>query len=427
MSITKRKISITGLGYVGLPVAITFAEAGFCVIGFDVNETRINNLKKGIDLTFEVTSDRLLNQNVTYTANPQHIKSANFHIITVPTPVTHDCEPDISFLLNASEIVGQQLSAGDVVVYESTVYPGCTEEDCIPVLEKISSLIAGKDFFVGYSPERINPGDPDHRFENILKIVSAQCPKSLSIIADTYGSVVKQGIYQAPSIKVAEAAKVIENTQRDLNIGFVNELSKIFKMMDIDTHDVLDAASTKWNFNVFEPGLVGGHCIGVDPYYLTSKAIKIGAQPRVILSGRETNNDYPGFITEQCKEWLEKAGVAKPRIALIGITFKENVPDIRNSKAFDLARELKKLDPLLEVVDPVADLNNQKPDFQFNTINNEHTFNVIVLAVPHQQIIKKGWQQITEMANLNGPVLVMDVKAHLDRALKPDRFELWRP
>ena len=289
---------MTGLGYVGLPVAIAFAEAGFSVVGLDVNEGRINDLNKAVDVTFEVENDRLTNDKITYTSNPSAIQDADFHIITVPTPVTDDCEPDISFLISASQTVGKQLSVGDIVVYESTVYPGCTEEDCIPILEAASTLTAGTDFFVGYSPERINPGDLNHRFETILKIVSAQCPKSLEIIADTYASVVTAGVYRAPSIKVAEAAKVIENTQRDLNIGFVNELSKIFKIMDIDTHDVLKAASTKWNFNVFEPGLVGGHCIGVDPYYLTSKAKRVGADPRIILSGRETKDDYPAFIID---------------------------------------------------------------------------------------------------------------------------------
>ena len=271
MAVLKRKISVIGLGYVGLPVAIAFAEAGFKVVGFDTNTNRINELKEGYDKTFEVENRRLNSPNVTYTDKAEDIRQANFHIITVPTPISNTNEPDISYLIRASETVGKQLKAGDLVVYESTVYPGCTEEDCIPVLEEESQLTAGQDFYVGYSPERINPGDLNHRFETIIKIVSAQCSHSLKIVADTYGTVVTAGIYRAPSIKVAEAAKVIENTQRDLNIGFVNELSKIFNAMDIDTYDVLQASGTKWNFNPFEPGLVGGHCIGVDPYYLTSQ------------------------------------------------------------------------------------------------------------------------------------------------------------
>ena len=363
MAVLKRKISVIGLGYVGLPVAIGFAEAGFKVVGFDTNANRINELKKGYDKTFEVENRRLYNPNVTYTDIADDIGQANFHIITVPTPITNTNEPDISYLIKASETVGKQLKAGDLVVYESTVYPGCTEDDCIPVLEAESKLTAGQDFYVGYSPERINPGDPNHRFETILKIVSAQCPQSLKIVADTYGAVVTAGIYQAPSIKVAEAAKVIENTQRDLNIGFVNELSKIFNAMGVDTYDVLQAAGTKWNFNAFEPGLVGGHCIGVDPYYLTSKALKIGAQPKIILSGRDTNNNYPSFLAEQCRIWFSQQGITNPKIVQLGLTFKENVPDIRNSKAYDLANKLRTIDPTLAVIDPVADIAHVQTRF----------------------------------------------------------------
>ena len=427
MSQNKRKISVTGLGYVGLPVAIAFAEAEFEVIGFDVNESRINDLNKAIDVTFEVENDRLTNSKITYTSDPSAIQGADFHIITVPTPVTDNCEPDISFLISASQTIGKRLSVGDIVVYESTVYPGCTEEDCLPILEEVSTLTAGTDFFVGYSPERINPGDLNHRFETILKIVSAQCPKSLEIIANTYASVVTAGVYRAPSIKVAEAAKVIENTQRDLNIGFVNELSKIFKIMDIDTHDVLKAAGTKWNFNVFEPGLVGGHCIGVDPYYLTSKAKKIGADPRIILSGRETNDGYPAFIIDQCQHWLDKQGIINPRILLMGLTFKEDVPDIRNSKAFELAQKLKSIDSSLEVVDPVADLSNHAPGFSFNAKADDAVFDVIVVAVPHVDFITDPWPLMCALTSANRPTLVMDIKAKLDREAAPKHIELWRP
>ena len=427
MSQNKRKISVTGLGYVGLPVAIAFAEAEFEVIGFDVNESRINDLNKAIDVTFEVENDRLTNSKITYTSDPSAIQGADFHIITVPTPVTDNCEPDISFLISASQTIGKRLSVGDIVVYESTVYPGCTEEDCLPILEEVSTLTAGTDFFVGYSPERINPGDLNHRFETILKIVSAQCPKSLEIIANTYASVVTAGVYRAPSIKVAEAAKVIENTQRDLNIGFVNELSKIFKIMDIDTHDVLKAAGTKWNFNVFEPGLVGGHCIGVDPYYLTSKAKKIGADPRIILSGRETNDGYPAFIIDQCQHWLDKQGIVNPRILLMGLTFKEDVPDIRNSKAFELAQKLKSIDSSLEVVDPVADLSNHAPGFSFNAKADDAVFDVIVVAVPHVDFITDPWPLMCALTSANRPTLVMDIKAKLDREAAPKHIELWRP
>ena len=427
MTVLNRKISVIGLGYVGLPVAIAFAEAGFNVVGFDTNTDRIKELTDAYDKTFEVENERLDNPNIAYTDNADDIGRANFHIITVPTPITNTNEPDISYLITASQTVGKRLKAGDLVVYESTVYPGCTEDDCIPVLEAESKLSAGQDFHVGYSPERINPGDLSHRFETILKIVSAQCPHSLKIVADTYGAVVTAGIYQAPSIKVAEAAKVIENTQRDLNIGFVNELSQIFNAMGVDTYDVLQAAGTKWNFNAYEPGLVGGHCIGVDPYYLTSKALKIGAQPKIILSGRDTNNDYPAFLAEQCNAWLEQRGIANPKIVQFGLTFKENVPDIRNSKAFNLANALRIIDPNLAVIDPVADMAHIKPDFRFNPSIDAERFDAIVLAVPHQQFIKDGWQLTKTIMNKNRATLVMDIKARLQRSAKPRNIQLWRP
>ena len=427
MAVLKRKISVIGLGYVGLPVAIAFAEAGFKVVGFDTNTNRINELKEGYDKTFEVEDRRLNSPNVTYTDKAEDIRQANFHIITVPTPITNTNEPDISYLIRASETVGKQLKAGDLVVYESTVYPGCTEEDCIPVLEEESQLTAGQDFYVGYSPERINPGDLNHRFETIIKIVSAQCSHSLKIVADTYGTVVTAGIYRAPSIKVAEAAKVIENTQRDLNIGFVNELSKIFNAMDIDTYDVLQASGTKWNFNPFEPGLVGGHCIGVDPYYLTNKALKIGCDPTVILSGRKTNNAYPNFLAEQCRNWFSQQGVTNPKIVQLGLTFKENVPDIRNSKAFDLANRLCTLDPTLAVIDPVADIAHIKPCFRFNANIEGERFDAVVLAVPHHQFIKDGWQLLNAFTNTDKSTLVMDIKAKLERSAKPENIQLWRP
>lgn len=427
MKQNKRTISVTGLGYVGLPVAIAFAEAGFSVTGLDVNSDRVDDLNKAIDVTFEVEKERLANANIIYTSDPCAIQSADFHIITVPTPVTDKCEPDISFLISASQTIGKQLSVGDVVVYESTVYPGCTEDDCIPILEAASTLTAGTDFFVGYSPERINPGDSSHRFETILKIVSALCPKSLDIIADTYASVVTAGVYKAPSIRVAEAAKVIENTQRDLNIGFVNELSKIFKIMDIDTHDVLKAAGTKWNFNVFEPGLVGGHCIGVDPYYLTSKAKKIGADPRVILSGRETNDKYPAFIIDQCQQWLVNKGVINPHILFMGIAFKEDVPDVRNSKAFELAQKFKSIAQSLEVIDPIADLGDHAPGFSFNAKAVDATFDVVVLAVPHADFMTNAWSFILKHTREDNTTLVMDIKARLNREAIPKHVDLWRP
>lgn len=427
MTIKKRTISVIGLGYVGLPVAIAFGEAGFKVVGFDVNNKRIEELKNGYDQTFEVENVRILNQKIEYTDKSQDIKAADFHIITVPTPVSDKLEPDISFLTAASEIVGARLKRGDVIVYESTVYPGCTEEDCIPILETASGLKSGTDFFVGYSPERINPGDKSHRFETIMKVVSGQCEHALEAIAQTYAAVVKPGIYKAPSIKVAEAAKVIENTQRDLNIAFVNELSKIFKKIDIDTFDVLEAASTKWNFNLFEPGLVGGHCIGVDPYYLTAKANRVGAQPEVILAGRKTNNEYAHFIAEQCKSWCDVKNIKNPRVALLGLTFKENVPDTRNSKAFDLLSALNQLCSDLSIFEPLASLNADELNLPLNPRDANNTFNVIILAVPHDIFVEQGWAFVSELAYLEQPVLVMDIKARLDRSSIPSNIDLWRP
>ena len=423
----RRNISVIGLGYVGLPVAVAFSEAGFNVVGFDINPNRIQALQAGIDSTSEVEAYRLNNPRLRFSTNPQSLSEVDFYIVTVPTPVTDQLEPDISYLLKASVLVGEYLNADDVVVYESTVYPGCTEEDCIPVLERESGLTVGEDFHVGYSPERINPGDKLHRFENILKIVSGQTAEALRIIADTYGKVVKAGIYEAHSIKVAEAAKVIENTQRDLNIAFVNELSKIFMLMDIDTHDVLQAANTKWNFNLFEPGLVGGHCIGVDPYYLTSKAKKMGASPEVILAGRQTNNDYSAFIKEQCQAWVKQQKIDSPRIMMLGVTFKENVPDTRNSMAFDLGEQLKELDPQIDIFDPIADMGDERKTLAIAELNVKRQFDIIVLAVPHDIFLIKSWEFLQSLFSENGNVLVMDIKAKLERDDKPERVFLWRP
>ena len=427
MDISKRIISVIGLGYVGLPVAIAFSEADFSVIGFDISKKRINELKAGNDKTFEVVGNRIHNKNIVYTDNENDIDSANFYVITVPTPVNENLEPDISHLINASELVGKFIKKEDVVVYESTVYPGCTEEDCVPVLEKVSGLKAGKDFHVGYSPERINPGDPNHRFENILKVVSGQTNAALEIISNVYGAVVNAGIYKAESIKVAEAAKVIENTQRDLNIAFVNELSQIFLHLNIDTHDVLRAANTKWNFNLFEPGLVGGHCIGVDPYYLTSKANKIGAKSDIILAGRHINNEYVDVIFDQCIKWLAKQNIITPNILILGITFKENVPDIRNSLVLNLIKKLQKTDSNLSVYDPVLDTDEKIQGLEFISTPTDCSFNVVILAVPHDIFMSQGWGFLEKFFPEKGEVLVMDIKAKLCRDSKPERVHLWRP
>jgi len=420
-------ISVIGLGYVGLPVAVAFSEAGFDVIGFDINQQRIAALAAGRDSTNEVEDSRLANPKLVFTDNSSTLATADFHIITVPTPVDEQLEPDISYLLEAASLIGKYLKSDDVVVFESTVYPGCTEEDCLPVLERESGLVAGKDFHVGYSPERINPGDQAHRFETILKVVSGQTAEALQLISDTYGQVVTAGVYEAESIKVAEAAKVIENTQRDLNIAFVNELSKIFTLMNIDTHDVLQAANTKWNFNLFEPGLVGGHCIGVDPYYLTSKAKRMGARPEIILAGRQTNNSYSEFIKQQCAYWLNQQQISTPRIAVLGVTFKEDVPDIRNSRVFDLIEELRDISPHLDVFDPIADMGERQDMLTLTHLDEQQPFDVIVLAVPHAEFISDGWGFLETLFPADGPILVMDVKAKLHRASKPKRVNLWRP
>ena len=335
-----RKIAVIGLGYVGLPVAVAFARSGVPVIGFDIDRKRIEELRAGHDRTREVEPADLKQPALRYDHEPAALAAADFYIVTVPTPIDSARRPDLGAMLAASDTVGGVLKRGDIVVYELTVYPGAVEEDCMPVLEKKSGLRAGSDFTVGYSPERINPGDKKHRFETITKVVSAQDARTLDIVADVYGSVVTAGIHRAPSIKVAEAAKVIENTQRDLNIAFMNELSAIFHQLGIDTGDVLAAAATKWNFQKFEPGLVGGHCIGVDPYYLTYRAEKAGYHPEIILAGRRINDGMGERVARECMRALLQRGCREPTVTILGMTFKENVPDIRNSKVIDIVREL---------------------------------------------------------------------------------------
>ncbi|MDN6672002.1 MAG: nucleotide sugar dehydrogenase, partial [Staphylococcus equorum] len=338
----ERNIAVVGLGYVGLPVAVTFGNK-HKVIGFDINESRIQELKNNYDRTNEVKEDKLKLTNIEYTSNAVDLKKADFIIVAVPTPIDKHNKPDLLPLLKASETVGRVITPDTIVVYESTVYPGATEEDCVPVLEKYSGLVCGKDFFVGYSPERINPGDKVHTFETITKVVSGQTPEVLEIVADVYSSVVTAGVHKASSIKVAEAAKVIENTQRDVNIALMNELAIIFDKLNIDTNEVLKASGTKWNFLNFKPGLVGGHCIGVDPYYLTHKAQEVGHHPEVILAGRRINDNMAkhiasNVIKELLKQGLEVQGAS---VNVLGITFKENCPDLRNTKIIHIIEELK--------------------------------------------------------------------------------------
>jgi UDP-N-acetyl-D-glucosamine/UDP-N-acetyl-D-galactosamine dehydrogenase len=424
-----RKISVVGLGYVGLPVAVEFGKSQQ-VIGFDINSIRIDELKQGIERTNEVETQDLDSTDIIYTCDARDLKRADFHIIAVPTPVNNAKQPDLSPIISASRTVGQQLKKGDIVVYESTVYPGATEEDCIPVLEQESSLIWGSDFNVGYSPERINPGDKMHTFKTITKVVSGDTAKTLEIVAAVYESVVVAGVHKAPTIKVAEAAKVIENTQRDLNISLMNELALIFYKMNIDTRDVLAAASSKWNFLPFDPGLVGGHCIGVDPYYLTYKATILGYTPQVILSGRRINDSMGSFVASHTVKELIKAGkcVKGSVVTILGFTFKENVPDIRNTRVIDIVRELEDYGINVQVFDPVVDAFEIKDEYNINVTVAEDQLqpaHAVMLAVPHQYFLDKEWSYITGLLE-NNTGAVIDVKAKLDRNKVPEGITLWR-
>jgi UDP-N-acetyl-D-glucosamine/UDP-N-acetyl-D-galactosamine dehydrogenase len=424
--IMNRTIAVIGLGYVGLPVAVAFARSGAKVIGFDTNPVRVRELKAGVDRTNEVEPEELQGLPLNVTDDPAALKAADFFIVTVPTPIDASKRPDLTMLLSASATVGQALKAGDIVVYESTVYPGATEEDCIPILERESALTSGRDFFVGYSPERINPGDKAHRFESIAKVVSAQTAQSLEIVAAVYGSVVKAPIHKAPTIKVAEAAKVIENTQRDLNIALANELSLIFRQLGIDTHDVLAAAATKWNFQKFTPGLVGGHCIGVDPYYLTDRAERAGYIPQVILSGRRINDSMGAWIAAETVKGLDVAA-RRAVVTVLGITFKENVPDIRNSKVADVVNELQSFGVTVQVVDPLASFEECQHEYglSLTAAADLKPADAVIVAVPHAAFAEAGWAGVQRHLK-GGRGLVLDLKSMLDRSRKPDSITLWR-
>jgi UDP-N-acetyl-D-glucosamine/UDP-N-acetyl-D-galactosamine dehydrogenase len=423
-----RKLGIVGLGYVGLPVAVAFARTGVPVIGFDIDPKRVEELRSGHDRTLEVTPADLKRPTLRFENDASRLSGADFYVVTVPTPIDGAHRPDLDAILSASDTVGKVLKRGDIVVYESTVYPGAIEEECLPVLEKRSGLSGGSDFTVGYSPERINPGDKDHRFETTIKVVSAQDVRTLDIVADVYGSVVKAGIHRAPSIKVAEAAKVIENTQRDLNIAFMNELSAIFHRLGIDTGDVLAAASTKWNFLNFQPGLVGGHCIGVDPYYLTFRAEKAGYHPEIILAGRRINDGMGARVGRECMRALMQRGRASPTVTILGMTFKENVPDIRNSKVIDVARELQQVGADVQVTDPLAssDETVQEYGIRLTPIESLQPADAVIFAVAHKDYVAGGWPLIVKLLK-GGEGIVLDIKAKLDRAKKPKGIDLWRP
>lgn len=403
-----RKIAVVGLGYVGLPLAVAFGRKT-PLTGFDIKPQRIEELKAGHDRTGEVDSADLAAARITYTCDPADLRKADFIIVAVPTPIDKARRPDLTPLLKASQTVGRNLTPGAIVVYESTVYPGCTEEDCVPVLERESGLVCGRDFFVGYSPERINPGDKVHRLETVVKIVSGQTPEVLEIVASVYEQVVDAGVHRAASIKTAEAAKVIENTQRDLNIALVNELSMIFERMGIDTLDVLEAAGTKWNFLPFRPGLVGGHCIGVDPYYLTHKAEALGYHPQVILAGRRINDGMAQYVAGQVIKKLIQAG-GKPkaaRVGILGLTFKEDVPDLRNSKIFDIIGELQEFGVQVLAHDPVADpaeIAAESDGFEVVDESALCDLDALVIAVAHRQFKSLGAEKILKMLKPQSPI-----------------------
>ncbi len=407
----KRKIlSVVGLGYVGLPIALEFAKH-FNVIGFDINEKRVQLMNKKIDPSKELKSEAFEGADILFTSDIDVLKKASFHIVAVPTPIDKNNLPDLTPLKKASETVGKVLKKGDYVVFESTVYPGATEEDCIPILEKVSGLKFNVDFKVGYSPERINPGDAVHTLTNVVKVVSGNDKESLEEIAKTYGLIIKAGVHRASSIKVAEAAKIIENTQRDINIALMNELSHIFKKMNINTYEVLEAAGTKWNFLKFFPGLVGGHCIGVDPYYLTFKASELGHFAQVITAGRSVNDGMSQFIVTELVKEMIRAGknIIKTKVLVMGITFKENVSDIRNSKMADIIKELKSYGIHADIIDPFADAEEVAEEYGIEIKEGAgENYDAIIAGVSHNQFLNYTEEDFIKLGNEN--VILFDVK-----------------
>ena len=425
----EEKLSLVGLGYVGMPIAVAFARK-IDVIGFDINEKKIETYKSGIDPTREVGNEAIGSTTVDFTADETRLREARFHIVAVPTPVHEDHTPDLSPVEGASRVLGRNLAKGSVVVFESTVYPGVTEEICVPILEKESGLVCGRDFKIGYSPERINPGDRVHRLETIKKIVSGMDEETLDCVAKVYELVVEAGVHRAESIKVAEAAKVIENSQRDINIAFMNELSIIFNKMGIDTKAVLEAAGTKWNFLKFYPGLVGGHCIGVDPYYLTYKAEMMGYHSQVILAGRRINDDMGKYVAENCVKSLIAANksVKGAKVAVLGFTFKENCPDTRNTRVIDIVRELREygIDPV--IADPQADAGEAKALYgvEFADIRSVAGMDAVILAVAHQEFSRFTMEQ-TDRFFGTGKKVLLDIKGILDRrAYEKAGYLYWR-
>lgn len=420
-----RSVSVIGLGYVGLPVAVAFGKYQK-VIAFDVKKERLEELKNGYDRTGEVSPEELKNTQLFFTNNAQDLRAADFHIIAVPTPINEANQPDLGPLQKASWIVGSILKKGDIVVYESTVYPGATEEDCLPILEQASGLKGGIDFTLGYSPERINPGDKNHSLSSILKIVSGQDSQTLEIVAQVYETIIEAGVYRAKSIKTAEAAKIIENTQRDLNIALMNELAILFEKLGLDTLDVLEAAGTKWNFLPFRPGLVGGHCIGVDPYYLTYKAERVGYHPQVILAGRRINNMMPSFIAQKTIQEMIRLGhyIPRNRITILGLTFKEDCPDIRNTKVIELIEALKEWGVDLQICDPLAHPDEAQSYYGVNLtpLSQLKPAQAVVVAVAH-----RAFKNLDFSAFVEKPGLIVDVKGIVPQAVQKDQeLRVWR-
>ncbi len=422
------RLAVIGLGYVGLPVALAFARKFPGTIGFDINELKVASLKNRIDPTGEVSSEELTATTLQMTSSAEELKKATFFVVAVPTPVDANNTPDLTPVVKASETVGRALKKGDVVVYESTVYPGVTEEVCGPILARVSGLKQGVDFKLGYSPERINPGDKQHTLERITKVVSGEDASTLDRVAATYGAIIEAGVFKAASIKVAEAAKVIENTQRDLNIALMNELAIIFDRMGIRTRDVLAAAATKWNFLKFSPGLVGGHCIGVDPYYLTMKAQQLGYQPEVILAGRRINNNMGPYVTQRLVKLMVHAGIAVKgaKVGVLGLTFKENVSDIRNSKVPDIVRELAEFGIKALVHDPLADAAETRHEYGLELSSWEEldSLDALVVAVPHKSYTELSGEALVKRLRSGG--VLVDVKSMVDPATLPaGRVTYW--
>jgi UDP-N-acetyl-D-galactosamine dehydrogenase len=423
-----RKISVIGLGYVGLPVATTFARSGAQVVAFDIDAHRIAELTKGYDRTGEVEAFALKAATLKFTTDPGAIKAADFHIVTVPTPINASKQPDLEPLRKASHTIGEALKKGDIVVYESTVYPGVTEDECIPQLEKASGLKWKVDFNVGYSPERINPGDRERRFDNIRKIVSGDTPATLEIVDSVYRGVVTAGTHRAPSIRVAEFAKVLENTQRDINIALINEVALICDRLNVDTRDVLSAAGTKWNFLPFRPGLVGGHCIGVDPFYIAYKAEEIGYHPHVIHSGRRVNDGIGVYVANRvARSVMRRSGNGRPVVTILGATFKEDIPDIRNTRVVDIVRELEDFGISVQLHDPIADTNLLREEYglTLTSLQDLKPADAVVVAVAHQTYRERGWTLVRPLLKSTGG-FVADVPALLDRDATPANITLWR-